>query len=67
MGYSIRTNRYRYTEWRNLKNGKVKARELYDHNNDPEENTNVAGAPCNEKLVATLAKMLKAGYQAASP
>jgi len=26
MGYSMRTNRYRYTEWRNLKSGDVKAR-----------------------------------------
>lgn len=67
MGYSIRTDRYRYTEWRDLKSATVKARELYDHHKDPEENTNVAGDPGNQDLTATLAKMLHNGYRAAQP
>jgi arylsulfatase A-like enzyme len=40
MGYSMRTNRYRYTEWQD-KQGKVVARELYDHQTDPAETKNV--------------------------
>ncbi|MDF1859559.1 MAG: sulfatase [Verrucomicrobiales bacterium] len=40
-GCSIRTKRFRYTEWRNLKNKKVTARELYDHETDPMETANV--------------------------
>jgi arylsulfatase A-like enzyme len=40
-GDSIVTDRYYYTEWRN-KQGKVIARMLYDHQNDPQENNNVA-------------------------
>ena len=35
MGYSMRTNRYRYTEWREFQKGKILARELYDHQTDP--------------------------------
>ena len=43
MGYSVRTDRYRYTEWRHLESGEVVARELYDHEEDPQETRNVAG------------------------
>ena len=42
MGYSLRTRHHRYTEWRNWRTGEVVARELYDHQNDPGENKNVA-------------------------
>ncbi len=43
MGYSIRADRFRYTEWRDFKTGQVQARELYDHEKDPGETANVAG------------------------
>jgi iduronate 2-sulfatase len=43
MGYSIRTDRFRYTEWRDFNTGFVKARELYDHQSDPLETVNVVG------------------------
>lgn len=42
MGYSIRTARYRYTEWKQFDSGEVVARELYDHQLDPHENRNIA-------------------------
>ena len=41
MGYTIRTDRFRYTEWRDFNTGRVKARELYDHENDNLETVNV--------------------------
>jgi len=41
MGYSARTDRFRYTEWRDFKSGRVLARELYDHQTDPLETVNV--------------------------
>jgi iduronate 2-sulfatase len=44
MGYSLRDERYRYTEWRDWQTGRVVARELYDHESDPGENRNVAEA-----------------------
>jgi len=42
MGYSVRTDRFRYTEWRDWKTGATEARELYDHQTDPDETKNVA-------------------------
>jgi uncharacterized sulfatase len=54
-GYSLRTERYRYIEWLEGKAGK----ELYDHANDSEEVTNLAGHRKHEELVASLSKKLK--------
>lgn len=45
LGYSMRTDRFRYTEWRSVADNSVVARELYDHDNDPDENINHAGNP----------------------
>lgn len=42
MGRSIRTAKYRYTEWRKFKTGELVAAELYDHDTDPRETVNVA-------------------------
>ncbi|MGB7324001.1 MAG: sulfatase [Rubripirellula sp.] len=58
MGYSMRTNRYRYTQWQDRQNGKVIATELYDHETDPMENTNIASAPANRQVLADLDKQL---------
>jgi iduronate 2-sulfatase len=41
LGYSVRTDYYRYTEWINVHSGELLDRELYDHLNDPAENKNV--------------------------
>ena len=41
-GYSIRTSRWRYTEWRSINDvDQVIARELYDHQDDPIETSNI--------------------------
>jgi hypothetical protein len=66
MGYSMRTDRYRYTEWQD-KDGAAVARELYDHAADPEENANLANRPENKDLVNSLHGQLKAGWRAAGP
>ena len=42
IGYALKTDRYRYIEWRRTKTGEILARELYDHQVDPKENKNVA-------------------------
>ena len=66
MGYSMRTDRYRYTEW--LRGGEqVVARELYDHQEDPGENVNVAEAPQNAETVKELSKWVHDGWQASRP
>lgn len=62
MGYSVRTDRYRYTEWRRIGEKEVKARELYDHETDPDENVNVAGAPKNREVVERHGELLKKGF-----
>ena len=67
MGYTMKTDRYRYTEWRNKSSGAVYARELYDHLTDPEENYNIAGRPENAGLVLELAAALDAGWRGALP
>lgn len=42
MGYSVWTDAYRYAEWRDWKSGQTVARELYDHQGDPNETRNLA-------------------------
>ena len=68
MGYTMRTDRYRYTLWVQRKNPEiVVARELYDHETDPMENVNVSGDPKNAKVVRELEEQLRAGWKAARP
>ena len=68
MGYSMRTDRYRFTVWVDRDDHtKVDAVELYDHQIDPEENTNVAKDPANAELVKSLMKQWEGGWQAAKP
>jgi arylsulfatase A-like enzyme len=68
MGYSIRTDRYRFIDWVNRKNPEqVLAVELYDHANDPAENENIAGDPANSRLVENLRAQLRAGWRGALP
>ncbi len=62
MGYSVRTDRYRYTEWRRIGEGKVRARELYDHEKDPGENVNAAEAEENRAVVERHSALLKKGF-----
>ncbi len=65
MGYSMRTDRYRFTRWLRT-DGQEFARELYDHQNDPQENVNVADRPENRELVEGLTRQMEAGWQAVS-
>jgi iduronate 2-sulfatase len=67
MGYTMRTDRYRYTEWRNWKTNEVVARELYDYQTDPLGNVSIADEPANRELVAHLAQQLAAGWRGAAP
>ncbi len=54
FGYSIRTPRWRYTEWSNGEGG----RELYDHQKDPLEQKNLAQGRLYGEIVADLSKTL---------
>ena len=59
MGYAIRTPRYRFVEWRDFTSGKVKARELYDHETDSAEKNNIIESASDE-LVQQLTDLLLA-------
>ncbi len=65
MGYTMRTERFRYTEWQDRKSKEALARELYDHDKDPDENVNAVEQPEYAKDVQRLAAMLKQGWPAA--
>jgi iduronate 2-sulfatase len=67
MGYALRTDRYRYVEWRDFKTAEVKAVELYDHRLDPAEINNIADDPSNKTLVNEFKKRLNDGWQKALP
>ena len=67
MGYSLRTARWRYTEWRHWATGQPRARELYDHEADPRETRNLAGLPAHAQDVTRLAGILRGGWRKALP
>lgn len=59
MGHSIRTDRYRYVEWVNMDTQETAEKELYDHTNDPMENTNIAKKLENKELLNALSTQLR--------
>jgi iduronate 2-sulfatase len=59
MGRSMRTKRYRYTEWRDMGDDSLVARELYDHDAPGGENRNLAEAPEHRDTVDGLARLLQ--------
>ena len=65
MGCSIRTDRWRFTEWK--KGKETVALELYDHWDDPAENVNLADRTEHAPLIEILKKQLGRGWQAARP
>ncbi|MDZ4850545.1 MAG: sulfatase [Pirellulaceae bacterium] len=63
FGYSLRTPRWRYTEWDEGKQG----RELYDHGIDPKELTNLAEKPEHAKQIAELSKQMSVAVKSTFP
>ena len=55
FGYSLRTPRWRYTEWDDGREG----RELYDHDTDPKELTNLAEVPVHADTVKALSAQIR--------
>ncbi len=60
-GYSVKTKSYRYTEWTRNSSGEVLAKELYNHENDPNENINIADYTENQAVVDRMSKLLDGG------
>jgi iduronate 2-sulfatase len=61
MGYTLRTERWRYTEWIHLPSGEVRERELYDHAATQAPTANVAGLPEHREVVVKLSSLLAKG------
>jgi uncharacterized sulfatase len=59
LGRSVRTERYRYTEWDEGKQGT----ELYDYDSDPNEHVNLAKDPRQERTVAEMKKLFQPPFQ----
>jgi len=67
MGTSMRTDRFRYTEWRTFGSSEVVAFELYDHRRDPGETHNEAGNPDYATERKRLQAQLDGGWRKALP
>ena len=52
MGYSVRTESFRYTQWRRYKTDQIVAAELYDHDIDPMETKNLVGRQQHSDIVS---------------
>ena len=59
MGYSIRSDRFRYTEWRNFHTNQILFRELYDHKIDPGETDNLIDSSAHVVRIRELAVLLQ--------
>lgn len=64
MGYSVRTQAGRYTEWREWKTGKLLGAEYYDHRLDPNERVNRLEAEQDSVQVRTARRQLHARFPA---
>ena len=75
MGYTIRTDKFRYTEWPAFQHAPIykplwnmlRGVELYDHEIDPEENHNVFKDPAYAQIRKQLSEALHAGWRDALP
>lgn len=55
MGYTVRTEKWRYTEWDEAKKGM----ELYDHERDAEEHINLANDSKHDKVVEEMKGLIR--------
>lgn len=67
MGYSLRTDDYRYTEWRDFETGEVKDRELYEHSGETDSHlgrreTKNISATAKPELLKELSVMLQSTH-----
>ncbi|MEQ1859244.1 MAG: sulfatase [Chthoniobacteraceae bacterium] len=66
LGHAVRTDRWRYVEWRK-KDDSIAARELYDLRDDPTETVNLAGKPEHEADVREHSALVQRRLSAPAP
>jgi len=71
MGYTMRTDKYRYVEWyewnKDDTRGNLLSKELFDHDTDPQENQNLANQAQYKEIIDTLTMKLTDGWRKALP
>lgn len=67
MQISIRTDRWRLSEWIDWETKEPFETELYDYSQEAVETVNVAGNPENSELISDLRRQLNAGWKVAMP
>lgn len=63
MGYTLRTDQYRYIAWVDRKSGALRAQELFDHKIDPGETRNVAGDRRYARALKRLEALRQRGWR----
>ncbi|MDA0206477.1 MAG: sulfatase [Acidobacteria bacterium] len=66
MGYSMRTSRYRYTEWGAF-DSPYRTAELYDYKGQPLEIENLANVPVAKTLANGIAAIMREGWRGSLP
>jgi arylsulfatase A-like enzyme len=66
-GYSLLTDRDHYVVWIIWETKAEVARELYERQCDPDENTNLAGRPESASLLESLEAQRRSGWRGALP
>jgi len=66
MGYTIRTDTFRYVEWYDWEQNTLVAQELYDHRQDSRETVNLATHPECIDLVTDLKQKLRVAFHLAT-
>jgi uncharacterized sulfatase len=66
-GHTIRTTRYRYTEWTPLDRQRDTLVELYDLTHDPMEYSNLSDKPSQALLISEFAERLARGWEGELP
>lgn len=58
LGYSVRTDAFRYTEWYHVASDSLLDRELYDHRQNNREEANIINDPAVEEYLPHLEQMI---------
>jgi iduronate 2-sulfatase len=67
MAFTVRTDQFRYHEYREKQSGKLIAQELYDMRNDIFEKKNLVNDKNHQATVAAHAKLMREGWRSALP